>query len=68
MSGGQSRVTLVPARPIEVTRFVANVDRMRQILGVDPPIDPLMHLSRLIDSHRWSKRAHRGGPQLRRVG
>jgi len=47
---GQPRVRLQPARPMEVTRFVANVERMRQMLGLEPPLDPLMYLSQLIAS------------------
>ena len=45
---GQPHLRLQAARPMEVTRFVANVDRMRQLLGIEPPLDPLMHLSRLV--------------------
>jgi UDP-glucose 4-epimerase len=41
----QSRVSFQPARSVEVTRFIANVDRMRQMLGVEPLLDPLAHLS-----------------------
>jgi UDP-glucose 4-epimerase len=48
LASGQSRVRLQPARPMEVTRFIANVDRMRQILGIEPPLDPLANLSRMI--------------------
>jgi hypothetical protein len=33
---------------MDVTRFVANVDRMRQLLDLDPPLDPLANLSDLI--------------------
>jgi UDP-glucose 4-epimerase len=48
LAGGHSHVKLQPARPMEVTRFVANVERMRQMLGVEPPLDPLMYLPNLI--------------------
>ena len=36
-----------PARDPEVVRFVADVSRMRQVLGVEPPEDPLSHLTDL---------------------
>jgi UDP-glucose 4-epimerase len=45
---GQPRISLQPARPMEVTRYVANIDRMRQMLGVEPPLDPLDYLSSMI--------------------
>jgi nucleoside-diphosphate-sugar epimerase len=48
LAGGRARIRLLPARPLEVTRFVANVDRMRQILKVEPPLDPLAHLPRIL--------------------
>ncbi len=50
LARGQSRVILQPARSMEVTRFVGNVERMRQMLGVIPPDDPLAHLPSLIGS------------------
>ncbi len=40
--------SIQPARPAEVTRFIANVDRMRNILGIEPPLDPLANLARLL--------------------
>jgi nucleoside-diphosphate-sugar epimerase len=39
--GSLSSVKLLPARTMEVTRFVADVTRMRDVLGVMPPEDPL---------------------------
>jgi nucleoside-diphosphate-sugar epimerase len=42
-----ARLNLQPARKVEVTRFVANVERMRQILKLEPPLDPLAHLVEL---------------------
>lgn len=38
------RLDLQPARSVEVTRFIANVERMREILNVEPPLDPLSEL------------------------
>jgi hypothetical protein len=33
---------------MEVTRFVANIDRMRQMLDIEPPLDPLNYLPALM--------------------
>jgi UDP-glucose 4-epimerase len=52
LSGGQSHVKLLPARSVEVTRFVANVDRMRRLLQIEPPIDPLHYLSSMLSGPR----------------
>ncbi len=38
---------VLPARSIEVTRFVADVARMRDLLGLAPPADPLEGLAAL---------------------
>ncbi len=38
---------VLPARSIEVTRFVADVARMRGLLGLAPPADPLEGLAAL---------------------
>ena len=46
--GHASPVKIEPRRDIEVARFVGNVERMQQLLGVAPPTDPLANLSRLI--------------------
>lgn len=40
-------VDLHPARSVEVTRFVADVTRMRTVLGLEPPSDPLIGLPAL---------------------
>jgi UDP-glucose 4-epimerase len=48
LAGGRGRVSLLPARPVEVTRFIANVDRMRNLLNVESPLDPLTYLPRLV--------------------
>ncbi len=45
-----ARVRLEPARPMEVTRFIASVERMRQILMLEPLLDPLGNLSEMITS------------------
>lgn len=36
---------ILPARPMEVTRFVADVGRMTRLLGIPPPADPLCDLA-----------------------
>ncbi len=38
---------VLPARSIEVTRFIADVARMRDLLGLAPPADPLEGLAAL---------------------
>ncbi len=48
LTGGHGQMKLLPARPVEVTRFVASVDRMREILGIEPPLDPLAQLSTMV--------------------
>jgi UDP-glucose 4-epimerase len=44
MSAGRGHLTLLPARAVEVTRYVADVSRMRQMLGIEPSDDPLAFL------------------------
>ena len=43
-----ARVALLPARDEEVVRFVADTTRMRDVLGLTPPDDPLAHLPLLV--------------------
>jgi UDP-glucose 4-epimerase len=43
----QGHVGLQPARPMEVTRFIAKVERMQQLLKIEPPLDPLVQLPSL---------------------
>jgi UDP-glucose 4-epimerase len=45
LPGTRVCVHMLPARPVEVTRFVADVTRMRTLLGIEPPADPLADLS-----------------------
>jgi nucleoside-diphosphate-sugar epimerase len=40
-----STVTVHPPRGPEVTRYCADLTRMRRVLGIDPPADPLAHLA-----------------------
>src|SRR6266540_5453977 len=44
-TGSASKLTTLPARPVEVIRFVADVGQMQSVLGVMPEPDPLAHLS-----------------------
>ncbi len=46
--GGQGRIKLLPAPPSGVTRFVGSVERMREVLKLEPPLDPLAHLPSLV--------------------
>jgi UDP-glucose 4-epimerase len=46
-AGGTVSVHLLPARPVEVSRFIADVTRMRTLLRIEPPADPLADLSAL---------------------
>jgi UDP-glucose 4-epimerase len=46
--GGRGQIRLLPARTPEVMRFVASVDRMQQVLRLEPPLDPLAHLPSLL--------------------
>jgi UDP-glucose 4-epimerase len=48
MAESPARVRLEPARPMEVTRFIASVERMRQILMLEPLLDPLGNLSDMV--------------------
>jgi UDP-glucose 4-epimerase len=47
LPGVQVDVRVAQARAIEVTRFVADVSRMRTLLGLEPPTDPLAELPAL---------------------
>jgi UDP-glucose 4-epimerase len=48
LAEAQSHLNLQPARSVEVTRFIADVDRMRQMLRIEPPLDPLANLEGMI--------------------
>jgi UDP-glucose 4-epimerase len=47
ITGGRSEIKMVPARTVDVSQYIGAVDRMRQILGVEPTADPLRHLPEL---------------------
>jgi UDP-glucose 4-epimerase len=48
MAGSHSQIQLVPARAVEVVQFVARIDRMRQLLRLEPTSDPLANLPELV--------------------
>jgi UDP-glucose 4-epimerase len=50
VAGSHSQLQLLPARSAEVVHFVARVDRMRQVLRIAPPADPLVHLPEVVPS------------------
>jgi UDP-glucose 4-epimerase len=47
VTGRNVPLTVEPARDAEVTRFVAGTERMRSLLGIEPPADPLYGLAAL---------------------
>jgi nucleoside-diphosphate-sugar epimerase len=47
VTGSTSEVRILPSRGAEVRRFVADVERMRTVLGLQPPPDPLEALPML---------------------
>lgn len=49
LNGGRSRISVRQSRPVEVTRFVANVSRMQQMLQVQRPEDPLAYLDLMVE-------------------
>ena len=52
LSGAAVGLRVLPARAVEVTRFVADVSRMHALLGLEPPSDPLVALPDLWDAVR----------------
>ncbi len=48
IAGGSSKVTVMPRRSIEVTRFIGDPARLTQLLGLAPPPDPLANLTALV--------------------
>ncbi len=43
-----SKLDLQPARSVEVVKFVAQIDRMKALLDLCPPSDPLTHLADMV--------------------
>jgi hypothetical protein len=54
-SNAGNRLDVHPARSVEVTRFVANVERMRQMLNLEPPDDPLFGLSQMVEQREAAR-------------
>lgn len=50
LSGSSSQLRIVPRRSIEVTRFIGSTDRMSQLLGVSPSVDPLSELATMVQA------------------
>ena len=50
LAGNRVAAVVEPARDAEVVRFVADTTRMRGVLGIEPPADPLCLLPDLWDS------------------
>jgi UDP-glucose 4-epimerase len=50
LSGGRGQIQVVPARAVEVVQYIARIDRMRQLLHIEPLPDSLLHLDKLIQS------------------
>ena len=46
-------IRIVPKRKQEVERFVADVTRGRELLGIQPPEDPMLHLPLLMSAARY---------------
>jgi UDP-glucose 4-epimerase len=64
LTGGRSQVEIAPARQTEVTRFIADVNRARQVLGLEQPADPLFGLAEMVDWSRWQIAVSRADPTL----
>lgn len=54
-SGSGSRLDRQPARSVEVARFTADITRMRTLLELEPPADPLFGLIQLWEMHQQSR-------------
>ncbi|HNZ00027.1 MAG TPA: SDR family NAD(P)-dependent oxidoreductase [Anaerolineaceae bacterium] len=53
LTNSTSELSLLPPRDTSVLRFVARVERMRDLLGIHPPKDPLEHLPDVLE--RWDE-------------
>jgi len=50
-----SQLDIQPARSVEVVRFTAKIDLMREKLGLEPPDDPLFGLPALVEAYKNAK-------------
>jgi UDP-glucose 4-epimerase len=48
LTGGRGQIQVVPARAVEVVQYIARIDRMRQLLRIEPLSDSLLHLDKLV--------------------
>lgn len=48
LHGSRGELRMLPSRDAEVRQFVADVGRMRRLLEIEPPLDPLAELHGLI--------------------
>jgi nucleoside-diphosphate-sugar epimerase len=62
LSGSQSKLDRHPARTVEVSRFIANVQRMETLLDLHPPVDALDRLHELWRA--YAQGAHPPAPRL----
>ena len=51
VTGSTSRTVVEPARAVEVVHFVADISRMKDCLGIEPPADPLAGLADMATGH-----------------
>lgn len=52
LAAGQPRVRMLPGTSQDSRRFVANVERMRRLLEIEPPLDPMDRLAQLVEGER----------------
>jgi UDP-glucose 4-epimerase len=45
VTGTATQIEMLPAREMEVVGYVADIGRMRQRLGIEPPPEPLAHVA-----------------------
>ena len=50
-----SQLDIQPARSVEVVRFTAKIELMREKLGLEPPDDPLLGLPALVEAYKNAK-------------
>jgi len=63
LTDGRSFIHRLPARNVDVVRFVADVTKMRLVLGIEPPTDPLQRLSSLVFGQNLRDQPH--DPQVK---
>ena len=62
LAEGRSQIKVLAPDERGVTRFVANVERMRQMLRLEPPLDPLSNLPLLLPTALAAAAAASAGP------